>query len=102
MKREVRKERTDWRDSKLDKIHNSFGYECLCENVEFLMIEYDGGTPVAPVDYRLKGRVNSEPSKSVIELCLYSSAWEPQFRAKEPYLENLLILFLRPLENIIL
>jgi len=69
MMREVRKERTDWRDSKLDKIHNLFGYECPCENVEFLMIEYDQGTPVALVDYRLKGRVNSEPSKSVIELC---------------------------------
>ena len=67
--REVRKERTDWRDSRLDKIHNLFGYDCPCDNVEFLMIEYDQGTPVALVDYRLKGRNNSGPSKSVLELC---------------------------------
>ena len=69
MDKTVRAERTDWRDSKLDAIHKIYGYFCPCDNVEFLMLEYDKSIPVAIVDYRLYGRMNSSLSRTVEDLC---------------------------------
>ncbi len=59
----VRKERTNWRDPYLDELHNNYNYDIPCENVEFLMVEYDLARPVAIVDYRYNGNNNpaSEP-----------------------------------------
>lgn len=65
----VRSERTNWRDSNLEGVHNQYGYELACDNVEFLMAEYDMSTPVAVIDYRLKGRLTSGPSDAVLMLC---------------------------------
>ncbi len=65
---EVRKERTNWRDSKLKKLHNKHGYEFPCDNVEFLMLEYDMSMPVALVDYKQKQN-GANLSKSIIAFC---------------------------------
>ena len=67
--KEVRVERTDWRDSKLGYIHKEYNFECPCDNVEFLMLEYDQSTPVALVDYRLQGRLKAGCSKAVTYIC---------------------------------
>jgi hypothetical protein len=66
---EVRKERTDWRDSGLIRFHERFFYTVPSDNTEFLMVEYDKSTPVAIVDYRLKNRLIKGYSNSVRLLC---------------------------------
>ena len=65
---QVRQERTNWRDNKLNDLHNKYGYEFPTDNVEFLMLEYDKSMPVALVDYKRKSN-GTEISKSIINFC---------------------------------
>lgn len=75
----VRSERTNWRDSNLERVHNQYGYELPCDNVEFLMAEYDMSTPVAAIDFRLKGRLTSGHSDAVLKLCSNRKTEIPYF-----------------------
>jgi hypothetical protein len=48
----VRKERTGWRDEEISKRHKNWGFNCPAVDLDFLMVEYNHGTPVAVVEYK--------------------------------------------------
>lgn len=50
--REVRKERTSWRDEALSRRHRLWGWDCPAVDIDFLMLEYDGGKATALVEYK--------------------------------------------------
>lgn len=50
---EVREERTGWRDERISKRHRyHWGWDCPAIDIDFLLIEYDKGCPVALVEYK--------------------------------------------------
>lgn len=50
--KEVRKERTGWRDEALSARHRDWGWDCPAVDLDFLMLEYDQGKAVALVEYK--------------------------------------------------
>lgn len=50
--KEVSKERTGWRDERISRLHREWGYDCPAVDIDFLLIEYDEGIPVALVEYK--------------------------------------------------
>jgi len=50
--RAVRPERTNWRDMELSNRHRRWGFNCPAVDLDFLMVEYNLGLPVALVDYK--------------------------------------------------
>ena len=48
----VRQERTGWRDQALSLRHRDWGLNCPAVDIDFLMLEYDHGLPVALVEYK--------------------------------------------------
>lgn len=48
----VRPERTGWRDEELSRRHRLWGWDCPAVDVDFLMLEYNHGDPVAIVEYK--------------------------------------------------
>lgn len=45
-------ERSGWRDQEISKRHRDWGFNCPAVDLDFLMLEYYFGTPVALVDYK--------------------------------------------------
>jgi hypothetical protein len=50
--REVRKERTGWRDVTLSERHRLWGWDSPAVDLDFLFLEYDKGKAVALVEYK--------------------------------------------------
>ena len=50
--REVRSERTGWRDAALSARHRRWGWDCPAVDLDFLFLEYDRGKAVAIVEYK--------------------------------------------------
>ena len=50
--REVKQERTGWRDLALSQRHRKWGWDCPCVDIDFLFLEYDKGKAVALVEYK--------------------------------------------------
>jgi hypothetical protein len=50
--KEVKQERTGWRDLALSARHRLWGWDCPAVDIDFLMIEYDNGSPIALVEYK--------------------------------------------------
>lgn len=48
----VREERTGWRDEWISTRHRQWGWDCPAADIDFLMVEYNMGQPVAVVDYK--------------------------------------------------
>lgn len=48
----VRRERTGWRDMELSRRHREWGFNCPGVDLDFLMVEYNLGRPVALVEYK--------------------------------------------------
>jgi hypothetical protein len=48
----VRQERTGWRDEALSLRHREWGWDCPALDLDFILIEYDTGEPVARVEYK--------------------------------------------------
>lgn len=48
----VRRERTGWRDERISKRHRQWGFNCPAVDLDFLMVEYNHGLPVAIVEYK--------------------------------------------------
>lgn len=48
----VRAERTSWRDEAISARHRQWGWDCPAVDIDFLLIEYDKGEPVALVEYK--------------------------------------------------
>lgn len=53
--RAVRQERTGWRDEKISNRHRQWGFNCPAVDLDFLMVEYNLGKPVALVEYKHEG-----------------------------------------------
>ena len=49
---EVKEERTGWRDLGLSERHREWGWDCPALDIDFLMLEYDNGSPVALIEYK--------------------------------------------------
>lgn len=52
VKSRVSEERTGWRDQALSQRHRLWGYDLPAVDIDFLMVEYDQGTPVAIIEYK--------------------------------------------------
>jgi hypothetical protein len=52
MPRDVRPERTGWRDLRLSERHRRWGWDCPAIDLDFLMLEYDRGVASALVEYK--------------------------------------------------
>lgn|SRR3990167_3462166 len=52
MQREVRQERSNWRDLSLSRRHRRWGWDCPAVDLDFLFLEYDKGKAVALVEYK--------------------------------------------------
>ncbi len=48
----VRPERSGWRDLALSQRHRQWGWDCPAVDVDFLLVEYDGGKASALVEYK--------------------------------------------------
>jgi hypothetical protein len=45
-------ERTGWRDQEISNRHRVWGFNCPSVDLDFVMVEYNFGAPVAVVDYK--------------------------------------------------
>lgn len=72
MTREVRAERSHWRDEEISKRHRLWGWDCPAIDIDFLVIEYDCGKAVALVEYKhenAKPQLPSHPSyRALVDL----------------------------------
>ena len=50
--REVKAERSGWRDLRLSARHRRWGWDCPAVDLDFLFLEYDRGKAVALVEYK--------------------------------------------------
>lgn len=50
--REVRPERTYWRDEGLSQRHRKWGWDCPMLDIDFLVLEYDSGKASAIIEYK--------------------------------------------------
>lgn len=50
--KEVKKERSGWRDMELSERHRRWGWDCPAVDLDALFLEYDKGQPVAIVEYK--------------------------------------------------
>lgn len=49
---QVKPERTGWRDEALSRRHRYWGFDVPAIDIDFLMLEYDRGRPVALIEYK--------------------------------------------------
>jgi hypothetical protein len=62
----TRPERTHWRDQKLSERHRAWGFNCPAIDIDFLMVEFHTGKPVAIIDYkRYTGSIKNLNQKSI-------------------------------------
>jgi hypothetical protein len=52
-------ERTGWRDQEISKRHRRWGFNCPAVDLDFMLLEFNHGVPVAVVDY--KHHAKTEP-----------------------------------------
>jgi len=50
----VRMERTNWRDNEISERHRQWGFNCPGVDLDFVMLEYNHGAPVAVIEYKHK------------------------------------------------
>jgi hypothetical protein len=63
---QTKPERTQWRDQRLSERHRKWGFNCPAIDIDFLMIEFHEGFPVAIIDYkRYTGSINNLHQKSI-------------------------------------
>jgi hypothetical protein len=48
----VRQERTGWRDEAISSRHRVWGFNCPAVDLDFLVVEYNVGKPVALIEYK--------------------------------------------------
>lgn len=49
---EVRSERSGWRDEEISRRHRAWGFNCPTVDLDFVMVEYNHGKPVAIIEYK--------------------------------------------------
>jgi len=61
----VRLERTGWRCQDISEHHRTWGFDCPCVDLDFLVVEYNCGRAVALVEYkRFNARVQNYRHKT--------------------------------------
>jgi len=50
--KQVRQERSGWRDLRLSQRHRAWGWDCPAVDLDLLFLEYDKGIPVAIIEYK--------------------------------------------------
>lgn len=50
----VRLERTGWRDEEISGRHRFWGFNCPAVDLDFLVVEYNLGKPVALIEYKFR------------------------------------------------
>jgi len=64
----TRPERTQWRDQKLSERHRAWGFNCPAIDIDFLMVEFHTGKPVAIIDYkRYTGSIKNLNQKALMQ-----------------------------------
>lgn len=48
----TRQERTGWRDESISNRHRQWGFNCPAVDLDFLVVEYNFGKPVALIEYK--------------------------------------------------
>ncbi|MGB0844705.1 MAG: hypothetical protein ACPGVN_08200 [Alphaproteobacteria bacterium] len=48
----TRMERTGWRDESISRRHRDWGFNCPAVDLDFLVVEYNLGKPVALIEYK--------------------------------------------------
>lgn len=48
----TRKERTGWRDEEISTRHRMWGFNCPAVDLDFVLVEYNVGLPVALIEYK--------------------------------------------------
>lgn len=61
--RQVRSERTGWRDEWISNRHRCWGWDCPMVDIDFLAAEYDQAKPVAIIEYKAAGAALHDFSK---------------------------------------
>lgn len=65
-------ERTHWRDMALSSRHRTWGWDCPAVDIDFLLVEYNHGHPMALVEYKhqlaKKADVTHPSYRALIEL----------------------------------
>jgi hypothetical protein len=51
-------ERTGWRDQEISKRHREWGMNCPAVDLDFVLLEFNHGVPVAVVDYKHCAKAN--------------------------------------------
>lgn len=46
------KEKLGWRDEWISERHREYGFDCPAVDIDFLMLEYNHGAPVALIEYK--------------------------------------------------
>lgn len=60
---DVREERTGWRDEEISNRHREWGWDCPAVDLDFLMVEFNRGKPVALVEYKKHTAVLPRPDQ---------------------------------------
>lgn len=50
--RPAKPERTGFRDERISRLHREFGYDYPAVDIDFLLVEYDEGIPVALIEHK--------------------------------------------------
>lgn len=58
----VQKERSNWRDQEISKRHRKWGWDCPAIDIDFLMLEFDEGEPIAIVEYKNENAAPAYPT----------------------------------------
>jgi len=77
----VKPERTGWRDEGLSARHRKWGWDCPAIDIDFLMLEYDNGEPVAIIEYKHERAAAQHPT-------------HPSYRALRSLADKASVLFL--------
>jgi hypothetical protein len=62
--RDVKPERTGWRDLGISKRHREWGLSCPATDIDFILTEYSSNRAVAFVEYKNRHAKNVVPEKS--------------------------------------
>lgn len=62
MQPNVRQERTGWRDEDISARHRLWGWDCPAIDIDFLMVEYDYGSPKALIEYKYWNETARHPN----------------------------------------
>lgn len=67
----VRHERTGWRDQEISGRHRQWGFNCPAVDLDFLVVEYNLGLPVALIEYKHKQARMPDPQHATYRALMH-------------------------------